>query len=535
MTTLRQPNLPADEDYENKPESGKTAICSRVCSLTFARANQTPERNIAIAVVLYVTHNNGRKLMVTRAAAQFRSRVKPDLLLKSIVVAWLAFLSWSAEVQAADFDLLVTASPNPVVVRRELSFTIDLTNRMGFTVTNVSVTNIYPESALLLSVSNSFGGGFTNAGLLILVIDVLTNDQPARLAFSIAPTLLRDLTNTTTVNAFGFTNATTTNVTATVVSGIADLAAGFTGPPPGTLVNDWTTYTVSATNYGPDAVPNVVLTNQLPPDVKLISVNPTNQNVAFSDGELRFSLGTLASNAFSSFQVTVQPTNAGTVTLLAQVNAANVFDTNSDNNLATNQFTVEPFLAGQLAAFISSTQQYNPQTGLMEQTVTLTNAGASDAVSARVIVQGLTNRLFNAVGTNDGHPFVVYATNLAAGASVDLLLEYFIPERLPGSDPTLVAKVVPAFIPTVPSGTNIGVTRLLVLPSGRVLIEFPSVSNRNYTVLYSDDATFSGPMMALPTVTAPADRVQWIDYGPPGTLSHPASAPYRFYRVISNP
>jgi uncharacterized repeat protein (TIGR01451 family) len=461
--------------------------------------------------------------------------VKTHFHLKYLVVACLALLSRSIEVHAADFDLLVTSSPNPVVVDRELTFTIDLTNRMGFTVTNISVTNIFPESALLFSVSNSYGGGLTNAGLLILLIDGLTNDQPARMTFSVIPTLVRELTNTTTVNAFGFTNTTTTNITTTVVSGIADLAVGFSGPPAGVLINDWTTYTVGATNYGPDTVPNVMLTNTLPPDVKLIGVNPTNQNVTFTDGNLRFNLGTLASNAFSVFQVTVQPTNAGDVTLLAQVGAAGAFDTNADNNLATNMFSVGPFLTGQLVAFISSTQQFNPQTGLMEQTVTLTNAGESNAVSARVIVQGLTNRLFNAVGTNDGHPFVVYATNLAAGASVDLLLEYFIPKRLPVPDPTLVAVEVPTFSPTLPSGANVNITRLIILPSGRILLEFPSVSNRNYTVLYSDDVTFSNPMMALPLVTAPADRLQWIDYGPPGTISSPASASYRFYRVIANP
>jgi hypothetical protein len=34
---------------------------------------------------------------------------------------------------------------------------------------------------------------------------------------------------------------------------------------------------------------------------------------------------------------------------------------------------------------------------------------------------------------------------------------------------------------------------------------------------------------------APANRVQWIDDGPPKTVSHPTNAMARFYRVRLNP
>jgi len=450
------------------------------------------------------------------------------------VAAALAFLS-CAGVQAQDFELLVTRSPNPVVVNRDLVFTIDVTNTTGFTVTNIVVTNIFPPTAQLSYYSNFFGGVATNAGLLLLGIEILTNKQWAEVEFWIRPTVLGDFTNTTIVGAFPFTNTTNDMIT-TVVSAIADLAAGIIGPPSGSLVNDLVTYTVSATNRGPDATPSVMLTNIIPTEVRLVSVSPTNQNITFTNGTLRFSLGTLASNTASSFQVTIQPTNAGDVTLVAEVNADGVYDTNSANNIATNVFNVGSYGQTPLAAFVSSTQQYNPQTGLMEQSITLTNLGTNTAVSARVFVQGLTNRLYNAVGTNNGNPFVVYATNLDAGDSVDMLLEYFVPTRLPVPDPTLVAAEVSAPGWTVPSGTNVHISRLLILPSGRVLIEFPAETNRNYTVLYCPDATFSNKtLVALPSITAPADRVQWIDYGPPKTISHPAHITSRMYRVIANP
>jgi len=172
----------------------------------------------------------------------------------------------------------------------------------------------------------------------------------------------------------------------------------------------------------------------------------------------------------------------------------------------------------------------------MEQLMSLSNTGETAVASARVMVQGLTNRLFNAAGTNNGLPFVVYATNLAAGANVDMLLEYFVTNRVAVSNPSLRALEVPAFTTDIPTGTPVYISRLIILPSGRVLIEFPTETNRNYAVLYCGDATFSNKtLVALSPVTAPANRVQWIDYGPPKTVSHPSVTASRLYKVIQLP
>jgi hypothetical protein len=73
------------------------------------------------------------------------------------------------------------------------------------------------------------------------------------------------------------------------------------------------------------------------------------------------------------------------------------------------------------------------------------------------------------------------------------------------------------------------------LANGNMLIEFPAVSNRTYTVVYSDNVLFSNAMIAPPAVVAPANRVQWIDYGPPTTVSAPTNSTARFYRVLQNP
>jgi len=42
-------------------------------------------------------------------------------------------------------------------------------------------------------------------------------------------------------------------------------------------------------------------------------------------------------------------------------------------------------------------------------------------------------------------------------------------------------------------------------------------------------------MIAPPSIMAQANDTEWIDYGPPATVSAPTNFPVRFYRVIQNP
>jgi hypothetical protein len=173
-----------------------------------------------------------------------------------------------------------------------------------------------------------------------------------------------------------------------------------------------------------------------------------------------------------------------------------------------------------------------------EQSILLTNTGTNDVPAVRVVVTGLTNQLFNAVGTNNGNPFVVYSTTLAAGRSVNLLLQYFPRNSFPFANSQLQAFAVPVPDLTPPLVTatraNINISRIVPLANANILIEWPATLGRTYTVVYSDNVLFSNAMIAPPAIVAPANRVQWIDYGPPTTVSATTNAPTRFYRVIQN-
>lgn len=436
------------------------------------------------------------------------------------------------------FGLSVTSAPSSVLLRRPLTYTITVTSPLGLPLAPVYVTNQFSADVSYASSTNSaLGSVFTNANTIIFLIPSLPDTRVVFLSLVVLPQAYGILTNTVTVASLLTSNATT-QVTTPVIAGQSDLGVSLTVPAQELYANDRVSYTLAVTNLGPDSAPDVVVSNLLPADVLLISVTPSTPAVTFSNQTLVWSPGPLAGRGGSNLLVRVQPTNAGTAQLRANVSAADVTDSNPTNDSASADLIVSPLISGTLQVTnLSSAMTFNPQTALMEQTIRLVNISTNVVASARVAVSGLTNRLFNAVGTNTGAPFVVHRAALAPGASVDLLLNYLVPNRLPiqVADSQLHAYEISAFDPALPAGTPVGITRTLWLPNGTMLIEFPTSPGRTYSVVYSDDANFTTAQPAQPSVLATADRTQWIDYGPPETLSRPTNSTARFYRVIQNP
>ena len=314
-------------------------------------------------------------------------------------------------------------------------------------------------------------------------------------------------------------------------------------PTTAVITNDLMIYGVNVTNSGPDAAPGVMLTNTLPPGVILKGVLPTKPSYTVVSSNLIFNLGTLNSGAFTNFQLTIQPTNVGTLNFSASVGAPGITDPNPANNTANNSIAVYNYLSGNLLAVTNSAQIVNQQNGLIEQSILLSNLGTNSVTAARVVVTGLSNRLFNAVGTNSGSPFVVYtapsAVPLATNSSVTLLLQYSPRLNFAFANSQLQAFAVPvpnlAPPPVSSASAGLNITHILELPNGNIIFEFPATLGRTYTMVYSDNPSFSNAMIAPPSIVAPANQVQWIDYGPPTTVSAPPAAGARFYRVIQSP
>lgn len=442
------------------------------------------------------------------------------------------------------FTLSVSDTPDPITANQPLIYVLNVTNRTGILLTDVFVTNRFSGPVQIIGTTNSlFGTTFFTTNTVTFLISSFSGTGPAavaQLSIGLRPTAFGRLTNSVTVTSFNpsITNATT-NVVTQVNAGQPDLAIALSGFTQPVLVNDWVTYTVAASNVGGEFAPGVVVSNLLPAEAKILGIVPSNAVFTLNSNILHWSLGRMGIGDASNLTLTLQPTNIGLTTVFASITASNAPDTNIINNAASRDVLVGPLVSGGLIASNVSTMTFNPQTGLMGQVARIVNVAGTSAPSARLVVTGLTNWLYNAVGTNDGHPFVVHGAPLAAGESVDLRLEYFVPTRLPVAidDAQLQPFVQPGFNLAPPEGTPLPAPapRLEPWSGGSVLLEFPATPDRAYMVLYRDNSILAAELAAQPGIVATGDRVQWIDNGPPKTLRLPGNVGARFYRVIQIP
>ena len=181
----------------------------------------------------------------------------------------------------------------------------------------------------------------------------------------------------------------------------------------------------------------------------------------------------------------------------------------------------------------------NRETGLFLQTVRITNPTPVAFNALRLWIALDTNsaahgvRVWNAVGTSNGVPFVLSNQPLAPGQSVDLTLEYYIPDRRTMPNPVFTVEMAPAVAPANPSGTVLDVDRAVRLTNGFFRVEFSTLSNRTYYLQYSAD--LAGWRTASPALTGTGGPLQWLDTGPPQTESDPRAATNRFYRILLLP
>lgn len=169
------------------------------------------------------------------------------------------------------------------------------------------------------------------------------------------------------------------------------------------------------------------------------------------------------------------------------------------------------------------------QTGLYYQDCWVTNPTPVTVRGVRVEVRGLTNiTLWNATGTNAGVPYIQFNSPMTPAQAVRLRMEYYSPYgAVP--NPTFNVLWLSSDNPTNAAGTAVSIGSIARFSNGSVLLNFTTVSNRQYYVQYSTDLVNWNT--SLPAITGRGGAQQWIDYGPPLTPSIPNTSSHRFYRL----
>ena len=159
----------------------------------------------------------------------------------------------------------------------------------------------------------------------------------------------------------------------------ADLSISMSDSPDPVLAGNQLTYTVTVDNNGPTDAQNVVVTDVLPAGT--IYVSDTDNCVESSTGTLTCSLGSIAANDSDSFDIAVfvdaSVPHGTTITNNASV--ADVGIETADPNTDNNSISEDTLVNAEANLSVSKSDSLDPPTGTLTYTVTVNNAGPSDA------------------------------------------------------------------------------------------------------------------------------------------------------------
>jgi len=256
----------------------------------------------------------------------------------------------------------------------------------------------------------------------------------------------------------------------------------------------------------------------------------------------------------SLFNVTVPPSTpvipGGSTTFTVRFEPLTAGAKVAALQLANNDSNEDPFdinlagLGSGLVVTFTSPITLNPQTGLLEQTVRISNTDLVTVDAVRLFVNDLpvdqvdsndNVQVYNASGTLGGRPYLQHSFPVAQGEEIEFLIEYYRVSRRSDFTPVFGSEATLPVTPPAPEGEviKIELKRETLLSGGRVLLDFSTVPGRQYVVEYSSDLTVW--QTTYPVITAPSNQTQWYDDGPPKTESKPSSVGSRFYRIIQLP
>ncbi|MGA2683703.1 MAG: DUF11 domain-containing protein, partial [Verrucomicrobiota bacterium] len=420
-------------------------------------------------------------------------------------------------------------------------YTITATNMGPSTASNVVVSDNLPAGVEFQSASGSYSlsnNVVTWPGMTLAmgasVNYTLTLTAPANGSFVNVASGTSDTPDPNMNNNNG--SAAGSRVS-TSVTPVADLIVLLSGPT-NVMVGDSFAYTMAVTNGGPSTASNIVVNDNLPAG---LNFSGASAGGSLSNNAINWpTIPALTNGGSTNFIITVTAASPGVFTNVASAlsSTLDLNPTNNDGTSPASQVQTTVSLA-EFALGVSGAPVFNPQTGLFEESVTVTNMGSTTVLGVRLLVGGLPGdvTLYDATGITNGIPYVQYNSPLDPGNVISFALEFYDPSRLPFTNSLTAIAILPGNSGSL--GTNGVVIDQIFLDTRtagdpRIVIGFPTTPGKTYTVIYSDNNLFTW-QVATPSITANATTTQWYDDGPPKTDSKPFSITCRFYQVIAAP
>ena len=280
----------------------------------------------------------------------------------------------------------------------------------------------------------------------------------------------------------------------------ADLAVGQSVSPEPVAPGQTLTYSITVTNFGPDASAGVMVTNQLAGNVIFSSASP---GCYYVTGEVLCSAGTLQPGSSTNFSFSVVPVSSEAVTNLVQVSSP----------------TPDPIPSNNVSVVQSTIATNSPPILFLQPTDAVALVGKAVPFQATAFgVQPLTYQwLFNGVPLSGKTQATLSLTNV----QLSQMGAYSVVVSNPNGS---VTSAPPAQL-TVLGSPNFQVDGVNV-SAGAIAISLQTLSNRTYTLEYKNSLTDSNWTPILPAMPGPGLPLSLQD-------TNPVTLPTRFYRVLS--
>jgi len=302
---------------------------------------------------------------------------------------------------SADLSVTKVDTPDPVTAGNNLTYTITVTNAGPNAAANVILSDTLPGGTTLVSLSSPGGWSCTQppvgsggtvscarpslgvgSGVFTLIVAVDPSTPNGTILANTA-----SVSSATTDPNPGHENGTAT----TTVGTSADLSVTKVDTPDPVTAGSNLTYTITATNSGPNPAASVTLNDTLPGGTTFVSLSSpggwscitpavgSGGTISCSNASL-----TLGSSIFT-LTVAVDPlTPAGTILTNTATAASATPDLNAGNESGTATTTVgpPPGSSADLSVTKVDTPDPVPAGGNLTYAITVTNAGPGNAASA---------------------------------------------------------------------------------------------------------------------------------------------------------
>ena len=282
-----------------------------------------------------------------------------------------------ATVTPVSADIAITKSvdnPTPAL-NTTVTFTVTATNNGPSNATGVKVTDVLPAELTFVSAVASVGTYDSVTG--VWNIGAIANGTNATLSIVAKVTGLANSINTATKSAEDQVDPVTSNDSASsrVACCLADIAVTKTVDVPSPNFGSNVTYTVTATNNGPQPASGLQLTDKLPAGLTFVSSAPS-LGTTYTPGSGLWDVGGLASGSSATLTITATVNTLAPTTNTATKTAENEADNTAGDDSASA--TINP-VAADIAITKTVSNTVPNQNTNVTFTITATNNGPNKA------------------------------------------------------------------------------------------------------------------------------------------------------------